>query len=88
MTQQLNLPLTALKREWIDRVALAVLRNMNNENFTVDDLHGLFADPEHDNWWGALLAKLKNEGKIERVGYKPSNRPERNGGVIAIWRIK
>jgi len=35
-----------------------------------------------------LFAKLKAEKRIERVGYRPSQRPEANGRVVAVWRVR
>ena len=82
-----QLELEGLKRDWLDEVAprVAVLAPGLGE-FTADDLHGKLPPPQEFNWWGVLLAKLKNVGAIVRVGYKPSTRPQANGRVVSVWR--
>lgn len=85
MTHQLEL--TDIKRAWIDDCAprLALILPQLGE-FTSDDLHRILPSPEHPNWYGVLLAKLKCAGLVECVGYRPSARKERNGGVLRVWR--
>jgi len=86
MTKQLEL--SGLKREWIDdcesRVAII---GYALGQFTADDLHGRIPKPEHHNWYGVLLAKLKNVGVVRRVGYRPSERQQANGRVVAVWEV-
>jgi hypothetical protein len=85
---QTLLPLSDLKREWLDqaeRQFLGITR-FKFMPFTTDDLHGVLTEPEHKNWLGVLVAKLKNKGLIQRIGYQPSQRPESNGRVIALWK--
>lgn len=86
-TMTLQLELTQIKRDWCDRMASRVLSAMAGRDFCADDLHPILEAPEHDNWFGVLLAQLKNSGRIERVGYRPSARPERNGGLVRVWRV-
>lgn len=43
-------------------------------------------DPEHPARWGALFTKALHAGLIEPVGYAPSKRPSRSGGVCRVWR--
>lgn len=83
-----KLELTSLKIEWCSRMAERVLETMRGKEFTSDDLHAIVEPPAHDNWFGVLMAQLKNSGRIERTGYKPSSRPERNGGVVRVWKVK
>ena len=80
---QLNL----LQRDWCDNAEPIVLRMMRGAAFTTDELHEHFIAPEHGNWWGVLLARMKNKRLIKRVGYRPSIRPEANGRPIAIWEV-
>ena len=82
MTTQLDL----LDREWCDRMAPVVLEKMRGREFTSDDLHGILEPPATVNLFGVLVAKLRPH--LERVGYRPSARAERNGGVLRVWRIK
>lgn len=86
MTHQLEL--TDLKVDWCARMASRVIETMRGREFTSDDLHGLLETPAHDNWFGVLMAQLRNSGKIERTGSKPSTRPERNGGWVGVWKLK
>lgn len=80
--------LSLLDREWVRLHEGAVLEKMRSwPEWTADDLHRVIPDgPSDCNWWGCLLASLKARGKIRRVGYRPSARPERNGEVVAVWR--
>jgi hypothetical protein len=82
---QLNL----LQRDWVnDSIPVVVDFARSVPQFTSDDLHGLLPEPTEKNWFGVMLAVLKNTGRIQRVGYQPSERPEANGRPIAVWRLK
>jgi len=83
VTTQLDL----LKRDWCETATPIVLRMMRGMQFTTDDVHGYVNPPEHPNWFGVLMARMKNKHLIERIGYQPSTRPEANGRPIAIWRV-
>lgn len=85
MTNQTQLSL--LDREWISTYAPVVLATMRGQ-WTTDDLHAILPEPEQKNWLGALIATLRNQGLIEKVGYRPSKRPEANGRAICVWRVK
>lgn len=84
MTKQLDL----LQRDWCDNAEPIVAERMRGHQFTSDELHEIFIAPENGNWWGVLMARMKNKGMVERIGYQPSRRPEANGRPIAIWKIK
>lgn len=81
-----------LKRKWIDEAALKVAElaeagKLPEPNWSSDDLHTLLTQqPSELNWWGCLMAKLKNEGKIVRTGSKPSTRESRNGAWIGAYK--
>lgn len=83
-----QLELAGLRRDWVEDavpVVLAYARGV--DSFTTDDLHGLLPAPEHPNWFGVLTAKLANQGLIERIGARPSRRPEANGRLLSVWRF-
>lgn len=84
MTVQLEL----LDRDWIESRTALVLSQMAGRVFTTDDLHQALGEPPQRNWWGVMLARLKGLGLVERVGYQPSSRPESNGRVVAVWKLK
>jgi hypothetical protein len=84
MTTQLDL----LQRDWCDRMAAVVVESMRGKEFTADDLHAVLEPPAHDNWHGVLMAQLRNTGLIERIGFRPSARPERNGGILRVWKTR
>ncbi len=87
MTHQLEL--TQLKRSWIEDALLVIVRAssaMLPEVFSTDDIHAILPEPAHPNWYGVLLAKLKNIGVVERFGDRPSKRPQANGRRVAVWR--
>lgn len=55
--------------------------------FTAHDLTDLgVPDPDTPARWGSLFASLKAAGLIIPVGYRPSPRTTRNGGVTRVWR--
>lgn len=84
IAEQLELPGT--RREWIDDAAPRLVMMLPTlGRFTSDDIHRLLPPPAHANWFGILVATLKNRGLVRKVGYKPSERKERNGGVISVW---
>lgn len=84
----IQLELKALKRQWLDDSAsqFALFAHKLGA-FTFDDLHRLLPRPEHENWWGVLAAKLKNQGLIRRVNAVPSRRPEANGRLVSVWEV-
>ena len=84
MTTQLSL----LDREWCDRMEPVVLQTMRDKEFTADDLHRVCDTPDNPNLYGVLTAKLRCAGRIVSVGFKTSERKERNGGVVRVWRVK
>ena len=56
-------------------------------NFTAWDVTQLgVPDPDHPARWGALFRAAATAGVIEPVGYAPSQRPARAGGVCRVWR--
>ena len=62
-----------------------VLERMAGKEFTSDETHLIVEPPAHENWHGVLFAQLKKH--LIKVGYRPSARKERNGGLVAVWRI-
>lgn len=84
MTTQLSL----FDRDWINIYAPLVISAMAGREFTCDDVHEILPAPDQLNHYGALLARLRNQGLIEKIGYRPSNRSEANGRVLAVWRVK
>lgn len=85
MTVQLEL--AALKRDWIEDAAPRVATLLPTlGTFTADDLRGLLPEPPTPNWFGCLIARLRNTGLIQEAGRVKSTRPERNGAKISAWR--
>lgn len=84
-----QLELTDIKRDWIEDAFQSLLPMLPSlGEFTSDDLHGRLPEPSNVNYFGCLMAKLRNEGLIERVNARPSKRPESNGRLISVWRVK
>lgn len=55
--------------------------------FTIDDVrHYCSCPPSHPNAWGALLNTLARQGKIQRVGYRPSVLPSTHGRIVSVWK--
>lgn len=55
--------------------------------FTVADLVDMgVPEPDVNQRWGSLLSTYHRRGAIEVVGFKPSPRQTRQGGVMRIWR--
>lgn len=84
--QRLMKQLDLLEIDWCDRMGPVVLERMRGRDFTSDDLHEIVEPPANPNLFGVLMAKLRPH--LERVGFRASQRPERNGGVVRVWRIK
>lgn len=84
----MNTQLSLLDREWATVHAPTVVSAMAGRDFTADDLHAILPTPENRNYYGVLLARMKNKGMVRKVGYQPSLRPEANGRVVAVWRVK
>ncbi len=84
MTHQLEL--ADLKRDWVEESTTRFPALALPAVWSTDDLHGLLPRPQEQNWFGVLMAALRNRGLIVKAGYKPSTRPEANGRVIALWR--
>lgn len=82
MNTQLNL----LDRDWCNVNAPVVLSAMRGREFTADEIHPLVSEPDNKNLYGILFAVIKKH--LEKVGYRPSSRPEANGRVVAVWRVK
>lgn len=56
--------------------------------FSADDFHELMAGapaPTHHNAVGSLFNQHRRRGLITVVGYGPSTRKRRNGGIRRIW---
>ena len=83
MTTQLEL--AGLKRVWIDDAVISFARFYPGHRFTADELHSTLPTPDHDGWWGCLVAKLRCNGRIREIGRVKSTRPERNGAKITLW---
>lgn len=81
-----QLELSELKRAWIDDVAEKIAA-LNGLKFSSDDIHKYAAQPDHPNWFGCLIAKLRCTGKIREIGRVKSARPERNGAKISLWIV-
>lgn len=82
-----QLELTTLKRSWIEESKPVVIAfALKTVTFTADDLHKILPAPAQVNWFGVLLAKLKTEGYVMRLGYQTSKRREANGRVVSVWR--
>lgn len=78
--------LSLLDREWVHEAIPSVLAAIGTGAFTSDDIRGLVTEPDQKNYFGVLFATLHKQGYIERIGFRPSSRPEANGRWIAVWR--
>lgn len=83
MTTQLSL----LDRDWVTLNSTVLLMALAGQEFTTDDAHRVFDEPENRNLVGVMFAKLRCQGRIKRIGYRPSARAEANGRVVAVWRV-
>ena len=87
MTHQLEL--SVLQRDWIEDAIPVVLDHVRGlTSFTSDDLHPILPPAPHLQWYGILVAKLRNQGYLEKLGYRPSKRPECNGRPIVVWKLR
>lgn len=72
--------------EWKD-AARAVLARLaaSGEPFTTDDVWALVAHPPEPRAIGALIRTAAQAGRIRRVGWKVSERPECHCRPVAMW---
>ena len=77
--------LDLIETDWLTRMTPVVLDAMRGREFTSDDLHGVVEPPANQNLYGVLFAKIRRS--LTPVGYRASNRPERNGGAVRVWRV-
>lgn len=73
---------------WWESLALGAIRHLaeSGRPFQAHDLDELGVPaPDHPNRYGSVFAKAKRAGLIRKVGYAPSKRPRRDGGVSAVW---
>lgn len=72
-------------RDCAERAATQLIQR--GVEFTAHDLTDLgVPNPDVPARWGSLFASLKAAGLIIPVGYRPSPRTTRNGGVTRVWR--
>lgn len=53
--------------------------------FTADELQAAHGLPDLGNSLGGIFMAAHRAGLIRRVGYRPSEKPSRAGGVVAVW---
>lgn len=80
--------LSLLDREWVNLHAPLVLTAMAGREFSSDDLHAILPEPDNDNLYGVLVARLRCAGAILRVGSVKSTRPSANGRHVGLYRLK
>lgn len=57
------------------------------EEFSIDDIRRLgIEEPDKPQRWGSLLAVMKNDGVIERVGLQEHRTPKGDGNLVRLWR--
>jgi hypothetical protein len=84
-----QLDLSELKRVWIDDAAKTLDHTLlaRGNEITVEDVRRLVLEPPHTNWYGCLMARLKNSSRIREIGRVRSSRPEANGRKISLWEV-
>ena len=88
-TEQMNLQLDLLQRSWCERVEREVISHAKGAaEFTTDSIRDFVESPAHPNWFGVLMARMKNQGLVESIGWRVSQRKAANGRPIRVWRIK
>lgn len=75
--------------EWMKRaLSMVATMSISRNNFTIDDARfwcDCYNAPSHPNAWGALLNTLARQGRIRRVGYRPSTLPSTHGRIVSVW---
>lgn len=73
---------------WRDRAMAALKKEAESGNrfeaYTLEVLHDV-PPADNPNAWGGLFYAAARAGLIRKVGYHPSMRPGRSGGVCAVW---
>jgi len=72
---------------WLDqaRTAIRVLAESSME-FTAEDIRRMCGDPDRPNLMGALFLQAAKADSIAFVGYEASERAERRGAPVKVWR--
>lgn len=81
----MQLELANLKRDWIDDAVTRFMAATKLQAFTTDDLHKIIPEPSQRNYWGSLMARLKKEKRIRKIGFRVSERPSANSRPISLW---
>ena len=74
--------------EWWQSTALTAIEHLASlpMTFTASDLDDLgVPTPDHPCRYGSVFSLAKRLKLIRRVGYAPSRRAGRDGGVCAVW---
>lgn len=74
--------------EWWQSTALSAIEHLASlpMTFTAADLDDLgVPTPDHPCRYGSVFSLAKRLKLIRRVGYAPSRRAGRDGGVCAVW---
>ena len=74
--------------EWWQSTALSAIEHLASlpMTFTAADLDDLGVPaPDHPCRYGSVFSLAKRLKLIRRVGYAPSRRAGRDGGVCAVW---
>lgn len=84
----LTIPARDADSWWLDCATRALVHlAAQGRDFDAYDLTLMgVPDPDHTCRWGSLFAAAKAEGIVVPVGYRPSSRPGRSGGVCRVWR--
>lgn len=76
-------------RQWIADTASFVQELIDTGmEFTNDDVRQdcRIAEPTHPNAYGAVFSVLAKQGKIQRVGHRPSVLPSTHGRIVSVWK--
>lgn len=85
----IQLELSSLKRDWIDRNISRVLDAARGlPSFEAYDLRDAYTNPPAcSNWVGIMFARLRKSRLIQEVGFAPSKNKASNGARVILWRL-
>ena len=87
MTAQPSIPGLFSDEGWQESARKVVLRLPLGWEFSADNVHKLgLPEPPHVNHYGILFKVMAEHGDLVHVRYVRSQRPERHGGLIRLWR--
>jgi len=72
---------------WLEQARIAIrVMARSGTSFTAEDIRRMCGDPDRPNLMGALFLQAAKDDVIAFVRYEVSERAERRGAPVKVWR--